>query len=350
MTTVVLDSSNTEAVLADAIGATQDGLEVSGGSSEKKADEKPEGKDDDKSDAKETKQESDAENKGEPNPDDVEGDDGVTARQKRELSSKMLKVIGKKHRELKEAEEFAAAQYSERQLAEERAQRIQAQLDALKAEKKPVEEAIKPERAKFATDEEYVEAFADWKVDQKMKERDAEQARQTAERAQAELLANAGERIAKAIELVPDFAEVTGAVTEIVPAAVAGYMQESDMFAELGYHLAKHPELVVSLQKLKPAQQLVQIGKIEAILKPFSESKDDSTHGGQPSKAVNEGAKPRETTGKFPSKARNTAPVIQPLNTNGAVVERDPVHMNIRETISDWQKRNNANLALRKRH
>src|SRR5882672_113538 len=50
--------------------------------------------------------------------DDIEGEDGLTPRQKREFTESMLKTIGKKHRRQMEAEEFATAQYNERQLAE----------------------------------------------------------------------------------------------------------------------------------------------------------------------------------------------------------------------------------------
>ena len=160
----------------------------------------------------------------------------------------------------------------------------------------------------------------------------------------------AKQRIATALTLVPDFADVTGAADVEVPPAIAGYMQESEMIAELGYHFAQHPEVLVSLKKLKPALQLVQIGKIESTLKPFSETAGKQKDGATPSKAVPEAIKASETTILGSSKARSQAPVIQPLSTVGAAVEKDPVDMNIRETISDWQKRNNANLAMRKRH
>jgi hypothetical protein len=343
MAIVVLDSGNKEAVLADALGEAPEPPKSNG------KDKEAEGKAEAAASGDgvipgETK----PDNKEE-HPDDVEGDDGLTANQKKELSAKMLKAIGKKHREMKEAEEFAAAQYSERKLAEQRADQLQAALDAAKgkpAEK--AEEVAKPDRQNFGTETEYVEALTDWKVDQALAKHAAEQAKQAQERSFAEMEATAKQRIQDAIKLVPDFKEVTGSSDEIIPPAVAGYMQESEMFAELGYHLAKHPELVVSLSKLKPALQLVQIGKIESTLQPFS--KEEPKDGATPSKAVPEAIKASETTGLTPSKARNTAPVIQPLSTVGAAVEKDPVDMNIRETISDWQKRNNANLAMRKRH
>lgn len=340
MTMVVLDSSNKEAVLADALGETP--APPKGNGKDKPAVITPEGEI-----KAEAKPEAEVKH-DEPHPDDVEGDDGLTANQKKELSAKMLKAIGKKHREMKEAEEFAAAQYSERKLAEQRADQLQAALDAAKGKRaEPEKEAAKPDRQNFATESEYIDAMIAFGVDEGLRKHAAEQSKQAQERAFAEMEATARGRIAKAIELVPDFVDVTGAADTVIPPVVAGYMQKSEMFAELGYHLAKHPELVVSLAKLAPDEQLVKIGRIEGTLKPFSETVE-KPNGATPSKS--EAAKASETTGIAPSKARNTAPVIEPLSTVGAAVDKDPVDMNIRETIADWQKRNNANLAARKRH
>jgi len=348
MAIVVLDSSDKDAVLADARGETPEPPKSNGKDKEAegKAEAAASGDSVIPGETKPTDKEE--------HPDDVEGEDGLTANQKKELSAKMLKAIGKKHREMKEAEEFAAAQYSERKLAEQRADQLQAALDAAKGKQveAKAEETAKPDRQNFGTETEYVEALTDWKVDQKLMEQAAKQAQEEAERAQAEMVAAAKARIAKAKELVPDFEKVMQSLAEkegdLHLPIVFGYMQESEMFAELGYYFGNHPAELVSLAKLKPALQLVQIGKIESTLQPFSKEKPKD--GATPSKAVPEAIKASETTGLTPSKARNTAPVIQPLSTVGATVEKDPVDMNIRETISDWQKRNNANLAMRKRH
>lgn len=296
----------------------------------------------------------------EPDPDDVEGEDGLTMRQKRELSAKMLKAIGKKHREKKEAEEFAAAQYSEKRAIEQRAQLLEQELAALKAKipPEPTPEAGKPQRDKFTTDEAYWEAMTDWRVDQKLAKKAQDDAAAAAERRQAEILETASARIATAIKLVPDYVEVTEAVDTPVPPVVAGYMQKSEMFAELGYHLAKNPDLLAKIAKLPPDEQLVTIGKIESTLKPFGSSKTDddskANDGAKPSKSTNgqqKTAVPSEDeTGIAPSRARSAAPVIKPINGSGAAVEVDPRDMNIRETINDWSKRNQVNLGLRKRH
>lgn len=296
----------------------------------------------------------------EPDPDDVEGEDGLTIRQKRELSAKMLKAIGKKHRQVKEAEEFAAAQYSEKRLAEQRAQLLEQELAGLKAKAapEPAPDAGKPQRDKFANDEAFWEAMTDWRVDQKLVKKALEDAAAAAAARQAEILQTASGRIARALELVPDYREVTESVDAIVPPAVAGYMQKSEMFAELGYHLAKNPDLLAKLAKLPPDEQLVTIGKIESTLAPFEPVSRETTgskanDGAKPSKSTNgqvKAAPSDDETGIAPSRARGTAPVIKPLNGSGAAVEVDPRDMNIRETINDWSKRNQVNLGLRKRH
>ena len=342
MTMVVLDSSDKEAVLADAL--------VEAHEPEKKdAEDKGEtAAGGDGTVSRETKQ-ADKTVEVDPHPDDVEGEDGLTANQKKELSAKMLKAIGKKHREMKEAEEFAAAQYNERKLAEERANRLQAALDAAKgAQPAKAEEApAKPDRQNFATETEYIDAMIKFGVAEGLREQAAKQAKEAQDRAFAEMEAAAKQRISDAIKIVPDFVDVTGAADVEVPPAVAGYMQESPMFAELGYYLAKNPDVVVSLSKLKPALQLVQIGKIESTLQPFSKEK---SNGGAKPQAVTEAVKASETTGITPSKARDKAPVIQPLNTTGTAFEKDEADMGIREVISDWTKKNGTNLAMRKRH
>lgn len=301
--------------------------------------------------------------------DDVEGDDGLTPRQKREFTQAMQRTIGKKHRERKEAEEFAAAQYAERRLAEQRAAALERENAELKAKAQPDvsretpldPEAGKPKREDFQSDQAYWDAYVDWraerKADAKIKEQRARDAAAATERQQAEILETASQRIGRARDLVPDFAEVTGAIDAEVPPVVAGYMQKSEMFAELGYHLAKNPELLARISKLPPDEQLVTIGKIEGTLKPFEPrgSKAATTDGAKPSSTVANGnasheAAPSET-GSTPSRARSSAPVITPLNgSSGAAVAKDPGDMNIRETIADWQKRNRANLGLRKRH
>lgn len=287
---------------------------------------------------------------------------GLTAEQHKAITSIFDKKIGKKVRETREAEEFAAAQYSERKLAEARAAELERENAQLRANTqsaavpRETAEKARPERKDFQSDQAYLDAVIAWGVEDGLKKRAAEEAKQAAERRQAEILETARERIGRALEFVPDFAEITSKADVEVPSVVAGYMQKSDMFAELGYYLAQHPDILKTLSKLEPDQQLVTIGKIESTLKPFGSSDSKVNGGAKPS----EEAVPSERTSKeaasseagiSPSRARSSAPVITPLNGNGAAGGPvDPEHMTIRQHIADHAKRHGSHLSLRKRH
>jgi hypothetical protein len=336
--TVVLDSSNLDAIIADATGETPPVEEPV-----KPAEpEKP---------AEPVKEPDDA--------DDLEGDDGLTPRQKRELTEKMLAAIGKKHRMLKDAEEFGAEQYNEKRLAEQRVDALQREIDRLKQQLQPMQkEPEKPKRENFETEEAFRDALDDWRVDQKFKAKEAERQQALEAERQAQIVAEAKERIAKALELVPDFAEVTEAVDTEVPPYIAGYMQESELFAELGYHFAKHPDELARLAKLTPARALVEVGKIESRLQPFSAAADGSAteketkgNGATPSpKPSTETGPAGGTSPERPSKPRAAAP-IKPLSSGSAVqVEKPESEMSAKEALAAWSQKRHVNLTRRQRH
>jgi hypothetical protein len=348
MTTVVLDSKDLLTHLTT--GETPVPKEVAEDNARQK--ERADNKGKDPAKAAEKATEKPVEKTAEPDPnDDVEGEDGLTARQKRELSATMLKAIGKKHREMKEAEEFAADQYNNRRLAEQRAQDLEQELAKLRQPVAKVEESQEPKRENFQTQEAYEDARIDWKAEQKFKEKEAKEAQRRVQEEQNAIAQAAQERLNKAAELVPDFEETIDTDLNI-PGHIAGYMQRSPLFAELGYHFAKHPEVLAELRKLHPAEALVELGAIKSTLKPFSETHKatEKVNGSEPSEKTN-GATPSTQTGEVPSKPRGTAPVITPLSAGSASqVEKPPESMNTREMIVDWQKKNQRNLGLRKRH
>jgi hypothetical protein len=336
MTITVLDSTDTAGILADAgieLEKPDDAVAVTN----KKVDAEAEKKDV-SADAKDSD-------------DDVEGDDGLTPREKRELTEKMQKAIGKRHREKKEAEEFAAAQYNERRMAEQRAETLEKELEQLRVRAQPekqVEQKIeRPDRINFSTDSEYIDAMIQFGIDTRLKERAEAEAKQAAQRAQEQLIETAKSRIAKAIELVPDYEQVVDDANILVPNAIAGYMQKSELFAEIAYHLAKNPDILTALSKIPPDEQLVKLGKIEANLKPFG-SKDDDKKSSQQDDQIARSSK--DTTDLSPSKARKDAPVITPLNGTGAAGMNSHDDINIRDAISSFAKKNQVNFNLRKRH
>lgn len=273
---------------------------------------------------------------------EAEDAEGLTEKERAEWSKAMQKRVGRKHRQLKEAEEFAAHQVREKQVAEARAADLERKLRELQP---PKEAAKEPERADFKSDDEYIEARADWKADQKLAQREAE-------RHETEINASVEKRFKAAVETVPDFQKVIEDNPLKFPEHMRAYVRESDMSAEICYHFAKDPQAFAKLTAKHPVQQLVELGKIESRLQPFGSSSgsskvdDKSSQGGE--------AKPSPSatdTGFSPGKARSVAPVIKPLSSSdGAQVEVDPEKMTTRQMIEEFQKTNRVNLSARKRH
>ena len=146
MAVVVVDSTNLEQMLAEAKGEPYEkpaaekveAGEVSRETGEKAEKTEPAPKADD--------------------PDDIEGEDGLTPRQKRDFTQAMQRTIGKKTKQIKEAEEFAAHQYRELKEAERRAADLEERLRAVEAKAAPPKaEPTEPKRDQFATEAEFME-------------------------------------------------------------------------------------------------------------------------------------------------------------------------------------------------
>jgi hypothetical protein len=299
-------------------------------------------------------------------PDNVPGEDGLTARQKRIYTKQMQGTIAKNFAARKEAEQFATSEYNQRQLAEQRAETLARENAEMKAKLTPaskVDELKEPQRADFKEDQAYWDAMVDFRVDKKLKIARAEQVQRDEEARQAEVIGRARAKVERAIELVEDYKEVTEAVDTPVPPFVAGAMQESDLLAELGYHFAKYPEVLERLGKITegiaentPAfrkavtRQLLELGKIESTLQPFAPKAkvQDEPNVVETSPPTATRAEPQ--TGTAPSKPRVQAPIIQPLNGGSAQVEKDEADMTGSQVITSWQKKHGVVLTARKRH
>lgn len=138
------------------------------------------------------------------------------------------------------------------------------------SERRPAETAEKPSPDKFGSYDEYVEALADWRADQRVaesfKKRDAERSQAAAARA-AEARAQAWhERQSAFREDTPDYDAVVGKSAVQVAAHVVDTLLDSDSGPELAYHLAKNPETVKRINALSPLAAAREIGRIEATL------------------------------------------------------------------------------------
>jgi len=328
---------------------------------------------------KETKPEAKSEEKAPastPEADDTEGDDGLTTSERKEYTGKVLRTIARKTRQVKEAEEFGAEQYNLRKLSDERAARLQAELEETRAKSAPAkapEPAKKPERASFNSDEAYQDALVEFRVKEQLAKDKREQAEAAERTRQEEITRLANERLARAAELVPDFQETIDKGDLKVPQHIAEYMRESELFAELGYHFAKHPKELESLANMPrrsyaDLQRLgVALGKIESKLQPFAPSAaagaGEKANGQKPNASETESASattaasgksadpsPKTESGASaagPSQSR--APVITPLHAGGSPQVSNP-QPSYKEARSQWEKEHRVNLNVRRRH
>jgi hypothetical protein len=296
--------------------------------------------------------------------DDVEGEDGLTPKQKREFTKAMQATIGKKHRMQREAEEFAQSEYNSRKLADQRAEKLEADIATLREQLKPAKvEDKKPERSEFKDDQEYWDAMVDYRADLKFSAFKAEQAQAEANRFQQEEAQHAQAKMDRGLELGPDdFKEVYESADMVLPNYVLEAIKTSDLMPELVYFLGQNADRADKIkgmtdglrpgspQFIKAAQrQLVEIGKIESTLTPFSKEKVKSDDGDEPSQKNGKEAEPE--TGSAPSKPRVNAPIIKPLNGGSASqVERDEADLGTTQVVQRWQKKHGVSLTARKRH
>lgn len=327
--TVVLDSSNLDAIVADATGEPL---------------AKPEVKEPPK------------EVKAEPPKTSEEDENGLTDEQKKILTKTMQAAVGKKHRQWRETEERLAREAADRRRAEERAQELEQRLKSLEEANKPkAEPAKRPERANFETQEAYEDALVDFRVKETLAKEREEEAKRREEERQQKVLQEAAARIQHAREVVPDWPtadEIEAMGDDVrIPPTVSGYMQESELIAELTYHFFKNPEDLERLNQLTPARQLVEIGKIESKLSPFASDKGAKVQPKTAPKAETDGEKPSTNGSTEPSRPRVSAPVIRPLTTRGAPqVDKPESEMTPQEARAAWEKRSGVSLTRRQRH
>lgn len=230
-----------------------------------------------------------------------------------DLPERVRKQIGKKHRLMKEAEEFGREEFRARKAAEERAERAEralAERDAA-TKSRPASDSKDglPKPEDFKTVAEYADALTDYKLEKKLEEHRKAEVAKRQQDAAAQTKSEFGERIAKVMKEIPDYEDVVSQADIDVQPHVAQYMVESDSGPHLGYHFAKHPEELARIQKLSPIRAIAELGKLETTLEKQPAPKAPAT----------------------PVVSKAPAP-ITPLDSKGStVVAKDPSTMTFQE-------------------
>ena len=140
------------------------------------------------------------------------------------------------------------------------ANRLKAELEQMRAQLAPKQK--EPDISDFDTFDDYTEALAEYKYNQKTQA----QAQQYNQQAQAQKVAQEWQsKVEKVRAVAPDFDEAFANVAEITFAqstldAVAGH----EKGAEIAYLLGKDPVKAYQIASLPPIQQLMAIGEIAA--------------------------------------------------------------------------------------
>lgn len=146
-----------------------------------------------------------------------------------------------------------------------------------------------PKREDFETLEDYLEAKADYKVEQKLAEadekREEKEREREAQRSAADRRRTWDERASKAAEKYEDFDEVVRARDLQITPPMAEAIAESELGTEVAYYLGKNPEEAERISKLGPIAQIREIGRLEARFDK------------EPEKPVSRAAKPVEPVG-----------------------------------------------------
>ena len=245
--------------------------------------------------------------------DDEHDDDG--AKLSDAVKRKIDKIVAKKHRAMKEAEEFGREEYRERKAAVERAEALQRELDALKAGKSGTGPAAdsgdEPKPEDFKTVGEYAKALTKYEVAQAKKAESAEKAKDTHKQAIETVQQQFAERVASTAKEISDYHEVVGAADWEVPHHMQAYIVDSENGARLGYHLAKNRDEFDRIAKLSPIRAFAELGKLE----------DKLTAKAAPAQAA------ASATAQV---SRAPAP-ITPLEGKSTTVAKDPSQMSFAE-------------------
>lgn len=166
-------------------------------------------------------------------------------------------------------------------LLEKSGEQTQTRTEATTETTTEVDNSKRPIRANFESFEEYTEALADWKVDQKfaLKEDNDKKLSATAQaKADADKLkADHLSRFEKYGKENPEFLED---MEDIKSAKISLNVQFAIMDSEAGpqlmHELAKNPEVLEKLNAMEPAKALREIGRMEAKYGSSSSEKVES--------------------------------------------------------------------------
>lgn len=178
--------------------------------------------------------------------------DVKTEAEKKTFTQEELNEIIQKEKAKAEAKAERRALKAYRETLERFAPQQQPQQEAPKSDR--------PQRENFSSDDDWVEAVTDWKLEK----RESASKQQQQEKSANEVAIRT-ENIYAEAQKIPGFDRDDFDALPLT-AAIASALIDSDVPAKLMAHLAANPEEVERIANLSPARQAAEIGKIETKL------------------------------------------------------------------------------------
>lgn len=253
------------------------------------------------------------------------------------LTEKQQRTVNKKHRAMKEADEFAEEQYRERRAAERRAEELESRLKALEEKGKPAPVEVKEPDPKDFTNEKgefdafgYAKALAKHAAEEAVKADRKEQEKANKEAAEARAYQEYLGRVKASTKDISDWHDVAESAADMqVSGAVTGYIRESDSPGPLLYHLAQHPDELERLNALPTIKALAEVAKLEAKLTAPKDTKTDV---------------------EVPKGKPRAPEPIAPLSNGAGVTPKDPRDMTVKDHIEEEYRLARQAHSTRKRH
>lgn len=181
----------------------------------------------------------------------------------KKVAPRIAELVGERNAarteaETKTAEAQAAAQ--EAQDLRERLERAEQQLAALSQPSEQKAANPRPQRAQFASDEQYTDALTDWKVDQRIAVKAQEEAQARYASAQAQVAQNWKAQMEAAKADIPDLEEVIGSADTNFPQVVLDAVVDAGPV--VAYHLAKNPIEARRIAALRPSAGIAAVLKL----------------------------------------------------------------------------------------
>lgn len=119
----------------------------------------------------------------------------------------------------------------------------------------------RPARDAYESDDQYLEALADWKVDQRLSKKEAETTAKQAGEARA---TSWNAKLEAARAEFPDHQAVLDSSDKEIRMDILDTLQEHEHGAKVAYELAKNPELIDKLNGMSATQAAFEVAKIGA--------------------------------------------------------------------------------------